>query len=113
MPILPSQGLRSSSSVDRRQLNNEPSSNGSGVNAFGEHANHPGLWHADGGPRSAPYPVGQNITYWDSTGVDMSILITFNDLSSSLLDWDKMMDGPKLNQQRNYSTLCRIPMISV
>jgi hypothetical protein len=102
LPILSSQGLRSSSSVgDQMQLNNEAFFNGSWVNAFGGYPNDPGY----GMPtdlQPEPYLVGQNITYSDSTGFDMSVPTTFNDVSGSLFDWDKMMYGLELDQQWNY-----------
>jgi hypothetical protein len=102
MPILSSQGQRSSSLIgDQTQLNNETFFNGNGANAFGGYPNYPGY----GMPtdlQSVPYLVGQNITYSDSTGFDMSVPTTFNDVSGSLFNSDKMMYGPELDQQWNY-----------
>ena len=96
MPILSPRGLRSSSSVgDQTQLNNETFFNGNGANTFGGYPNY-------GMPtdlQSVPYLVGQNITYSDSTGFDMSVPTTFNDVSGGLFNWDKMMYGPELDQQ--------------
>jgi hypothetical protein len=102
MPILLSQGLHSGSSVgDQTQLNSETFFNGNGVNAFGGYPNYLG----NGMPtdlQSVPYLVGQNATYSDSTGFDMSVPTTFNDVSGSLFNSDKMMYGPELDQQWNY-----------
>ena len=105
IPIPPSQGLRSGSSGGgQTQLNNETSFNGGGVNAFG-YATYPGY----GMPtdhQSVPYPVGQNITYSDSTGVNMSVPTTFSDVSGSLFDWDNRCTGQ--NSTSNGTTLYRI-----
>jgi hypothetical protein len=103
MPILSSQGLRSGSLVgDQTQLNDETFFNGNGVNAFGGYPNHPGY----GMPtdlQSVPCLVSQSTTYSNSTGFDMSVPTTFNNVSGSLFNWDKMMYGPELDQQWNYT----------
>jgi hypothetical protein len=101
IPTLSSQARSSAASVAGQVQLKDGTFVNDEADIFGQYPGYPGyVMPADA--QCLPYLGDQNITYPDSTGFDTSIPTTFNDVSSSSLDWDKIMYGSELDQQWNY-----------